>query len=151
MLDGNVTVRVYNKCKHDIGVILLNGLGTNIKVGGFAIMTVNDVLYIESSCTYDHFFTEHMLVATDFSGKEIALEEFGFVFSDSNPKVHLNDEEISAKLNQSLKKMSAWLEEIEEPSELHAIYLVAKQMNLTHDKIKALKGKMPDKDWLDEM
>ena len=64
--------------------------------------------------------------------------------------VHMNDDEISAMLKKSVKQVEAWLENIEDPAELHAIYLKAKEMDLSAAKLKILTAKMPTKDFLGE-
>lgn len=52
--------RVYNRCKHDIGVSLMNGMQTNIKAGSFKVLTVDDIQYIESICNGTKFFSSKM-------------------------------------------------------------------------------------------
>ena len=42
--------RVNNRCKHDIGVTLMNGMQYNIKAGSFQMLSAMDIQYIESIC-----------------------------------------------------------------------------------------------------
>ncbi len=149
MLNGEKRLRVYNRCKYDIGVSLINGASVAIRAGSFQLLTVNDILYIESICANAKFFSSKMLVAVDDSGKDVAFEQLG-LYPDDTAEPHMNDEEIAAMLKQSVKKIEAWIEPISDPAELDAIYLVAKSMDLPASKTKVLSAKMPDKDWLGE-
>jgi len=148
-MDGEKRFRVYNRCKYDIGVYLINGLGINIRAGSFQMLTVNDILYIENLCTKDKFFSSKRLVIVDDSGKELTLDQIGGYQDDSVPQ-HLNDEEITAMLKKPVKALEAWLADIDSAEELHAIYLIAKEMDLSSSKLKVLKAKLPNKDFLGE-
>jgi hypothetical protein len=110
---------------------------------------MDDIAYIDSICRKKKLFGSGMLEAVDANGKPLNYEQMGVV-EDVENKI-LSDDEISAALKKPLKAFSEWLEGIEDPVELHAIYMVATKMDLPSSKIKVLKAKMPDKDWLDEM
>lgn len=140
--------RVYNRCKYDIGVNLLSGQQANIAAGNFIILTVNDILYIEG-LSKRKVFSAKMLVPVDESNKEVALEDLGG-YPDAYATPHLSDEEIVDKLNKSAKTISAWLDTIEQPEELHAVYKVAKELDLPASKLKVLQAKMPTKDMLED-
>lgn len=148
-MDGEKRFRVYNRCKHDIGVTLTSGQQPNIKAGSFLPLTVNDILYIESICTKRKFFSAKMLVPVSDDGKDLSLEDLGgYVDEDSLP--HMNDEEIISGLKKPFKAFESWLNKIEDPEELHAVYMVARTMDLPASKLKVLKAKAPNKDWLGE-
>lgn len=142
-VNGDTRYRVYNECIYDIGVKLMSGIDVVIKPYSFQLLTVNDILYIESICATRKFFGEKMLVAKDMSGKVVPFEELGLIESDSDNK-HYSKEEIEAALKQTAKKIEAWIENITEPSELHAIIEVAKEMDLSASKLKILTAKVPD-------
>lgn len=147
--NGDMRYRVYNRAIYDVGVRLVNGVEFNIKSGSFQLMTMNDILYIESMCPNSKFFTKKILVPVDDSNKEIELNDIGLVYDESNG--HLTEDEISAALKLPVKKMEAWLNEITDQVELHAIYEVAINLDLPLNKIKILSKKMPNKDWLDKL
>ena len=147
-MDGDKKYRVYNRCKYDIGVNLLSGIQVNIISGSFVVLTVNDILYIEGT-SKRKIFSAKMLVPVDDNNKDIDLENLGG-YTDAYATPHLNDEEIEEKLSKSAKTLAAWLDTIEEPEELHAIYEVAKNMDLPASKLKVLQAKLPNKDMLED-
>lgn len=141
--------RVWNRCKHTIGVQLLNGRSLAIKPNSFQLLSMADIQYIESICRTVRYFSSKMLVPTDERGNALDLNELGVSMCEGDA-VHMNDDEISAMLKKSVKQVEAWLENIEDPAELHAIYLKAKEMDLSAAKLKVLTAKMPTKDFLGE-
>lgn len=147
-MDGDKKLRVYNRCKYDIGVHLMSGQQPNIKAGSFIMLSVNDIMYIEST-SKRKIFSARMLVAVDDNNKDINFEELGG-YTDEYATPHLSDEEIVDRLNKSAKAISVWLNEIDEPEELHAILEVAKTLDLPASKLKVIKNKMPNKDVLED-
>lgn len=149
-MNGDQRLRVWNRCKYDIGVTTTSGIQMNIRAGGFQVLSVNDILYIESVCRGKKFFSSKMLVAMGDDGKELSLEELGG-YADEQSAPHMSDEEIKTMLSKkSAKAIEAWLQEIEDSEELHAIFEVAKKMDLPSSKLKVLNNKMPTKNWLAE-
>lgn len=147
-MDLDKVYRVYNKCRYDIGVKTENGTGKNVRAGSFVLLTGSDILYINDQCSINRFFSKKMLVPVDENNKEVPLSEF---LIEEDAAQHMSAEEIETQLKQTTKKMQAWLDEIDDPSELHAIYETAKEMDLPSSKLKILSQKMPNKDWLDRM
>ena len=141
--------RVYNRCKHIIGVQLVNGRSLMIRPNSFQMLSAEDIAYIESVCRTVRYFSSKILVPTDNHGNEIPLEEFGIPVYEGDA-VHMNDNEINAMLKKPVKQVEAWLNNIEDPAELHAIFLEAKKMDLSAAKLKLLTAKMPNKDFLGE-
>ena len=148
-MDGDKKFRVFNRCKYDIGVNLMSGQQPNIKAGSFIMLSVNDILYIEST-SKRKIFSAKMLVAVDENNNDVSLDELGG-YPDEYTTPHLNDEEIVDRLSKSAKSISAWLQEVEEPEELHAIFEVAKTMDLPASKLKVIQAKMPTKDVLEDI
>lgn len=139
--------RVTNKCKYDIGVKLANNQDVVIKAGSFQLLTADDIVYIESICRNVKFFAKRMLVACDQNGNEVPLDKLG-AFIEEDPNPHKDDSEIEAMLKQSVNKIRAWLDGIDDPVELHAIADVAKNADLSSTKLKVLQEKMPDVDFI---
>lgn len=148
-MNGDIRLKVFNKCHYDIGVTLTTGLSTNIRSGSFAVLTVNDILYIESICARKKFFSSGMLSVVDDNGKELTLEDLGG-YTDTYAEKHFDEDEITAYLRKSAAKLGEWLDTIEDPSELHAIWEVAKGMDLPASKVKLIQAKIPEKDLLKE-
>ena len=147
-MDGDKKFRVYNRCKYDIGVNLLSGVQANITAGNFIRLSVDDILHIEGT-SKRKIFSAKMLVPVDDNGKDVDLETIGG-YPDTYATPHLSDEEIEDKLSKSAKAISAWLDTIEEPEELHAVFEVAKHLDLPASKLKVLQAKLPTKDMLED-
>lgn len=149
MINGDSRYRVWNNAKFDIGIHLMNNVEMNIIPGSFVMLTVNDILFLESRYPNAGLFRKKLLVAMDDNGEELDLLNIGLPAADEN--AHHSDEEIIAVLKGGAKKLETWLEEIDDPAELHAIYEVAKTLDLPVTKVKILKKFMPNKDWLDDL
>ena len=148
-MNGDIRYRVFNRCNHDIGIYVSNGQQSlNIKAGGFVMLSVNDILYVESICNDKKFFSSKMLVAVDNDGKDLTLEEIGG-FTDGSSQVHHSLDEIQENLNKSLAAFKEWIAGIDDPVEIHEIWTVGEQMDLPASKLKVLKAKMPNKDLLE--
>ena len=141
--------RCYNRCKFDIGVVTAEGRQYNIKPDSFALLTMDDIVYIDSICQKKKLFGSGMLEAEDANGKVLTFDQMNIVPDDEH--AILSDEEITAELKKSLKSFTEWINGIDDPVELHAIYTVASRLDLPASKLKVLKAKMPNKDWLDEL
>jgi len=150
MINGDARYRVYNRCGHSIGVYVNNGQQSlNIRPGSFAVLSVNDILYIESICNRKKFFSAKMLVPVDESGKDLRLEDLGG-FSDESAEVHHSAKEIESNLKKPFNAFKSWISKIEDPVELHEIWEVGKKLDLPASKLKILNAKMPNRDLLEE-
>ena len=150
MINGDARYRVYNRCNHAIGVYVNNGQQSlNIRPNSFAVLSVNDILYIESICNHKKFFSGKMLVPVDDNGKDLSLEDIGG-FTDEGTAVHHNVKEIETNLKKPFNAFKSWINKIEDPVELHEIWEVGKKMDLPASKLKILNAKMPNRDLLEE-
>ena len=150
MINPDARYRVYNRCNHDIGVHVSNGqLSVNIKPGSFAVLSVNDILYIESICNHKKFFSANMLVITDDTGKDLSLEDIGG-FTDEDTEIHHSTKEIESNLKKPFNAFKAWINKIDDPVELHEIWEVGKKLDLPASKVKVLQSKIPNRDLLQE-
>lgn len=141
--------KVFNRCKYDIGVSLLNGRQMSIKAGSFQLMTAGDILYIESICNRNKLFSQKMLVPVGSDGNDIELDQLGMHPEEDLP-VHMDDKSIEGMLKMSAKKIEEWISSIEDPAELHGIYEVAMKMDLPQSKLKILSTRMPEKDFIED-
>lgn len=141
--------RVYNECKYDIGVRLVNGQEIVIRHNSFQMLTADDINYIESVCTEIKFFAKKMLVPKDEHGEVLDFQKLG-MFVEEDPFPHLTDDEIAQKFKQPIKKIEEWLAGVEDPAELHGIAEVAKTLDLPASKLKVLNAKMPERDLVNE-
>lgn len=146
---SDIRYRVKNTCRYDIGVKTTNNASVLIEAGSFQMLTSDDIAYIESICHVNKFFAMRMLVPYDAQGNEVPLEELGLYVGD-DVKKHLDDTTIESMLKQSVKKVEAWLSEIDDPAELDAVVSVARRMDLPASKLKVITAKVPNNDILDD-
>ena len=146
LMNGDAKVRVENRCNYDIGVTLTSGQKPNIRAKSFLPLSVDDILYIESIARGRKPFSSGQLVPV-VNGKDLTLEELGG-YTDTYAVKHFSEAEIQANLGKSAKAIEAWLAEIEDPVELHAIGQAAKSMDLPRSKMKVVQAKIPNIDLL---
>ena len=135
-------------CRYDIGVTLPNGVSVLIPAGGFQLLTADDIAYIEGICMVDKFFSKRMLVPFNSKNEEVKLEDVGMIPMEDEAK-HLTDEEITAMLKGTVKKLEVALNSVDDPAELHAIAEMAIKLDLPASKMKLIEAKVPNMDLLE--
>lgn len=140
--------KVYNDRQYDYGIITSNNMHKNIKPGSFIMLTEDEILFIEAQCVPEKrpFSTGKLRVV--MTQKDKKLEDIGIVKDEST--AYLSTSEITNMLKGRVNQLQSWLSGITEPDYLHEIFLVAKELDLPKTKIQILKGKMPDKNFIDE-
>ena len=138
--------RVYNRCRHDIGVKFQDGRQYNIKPGKFVFMDKNDIAMVENSGKSDKSFAQGKLVATDDNDNPVDIKALFRIAPAEEKDKHHTDDEIKQKLSQTAKKFETWINEITDEVELYNIWMVAKDMDLPASKLKILKDKMPNRE-----
>lgn len=133
-----------NPQKFDVGIITPDKpQGVNIRPGSFALVNQYELNYLYS---ISNILQTGILCVDDNDAD--AMLELGI---DQATDPHfIKDEEIKKKLGGTVKKVREWLDTVEEEHILDRIYDVAKTMNLSVDKIKALQEKMPNRNFLDD-
>lgn len=149
MANNNELYRVYNKTKYSIGVQFPDGRNYNIRQNNFLLLDANDIAMIENQCRKKRFISSGMLVPMSEKDEPVDLMELFRIQSVDDGEKHMEDDDIKSKLSMSLKKLEAWIEPIEDETELYAIWSVAKEMDLPASKLKVLKAKIPNKEWLE--
>lgn len=147
-MDGLTILRVYNNTNYDIGITLSSGQKPVIRTGSFLPITVNDILYIESTALRSKPFSSRLFVIKNNKNEELTLEDVGG-FTDPYAKKHFDADEIAANLSKSAKAIAAWLADIEDPIELDAIRDIAEKMDLQGSKLKVIQAKIPNKNLLE--
>lgn len=149
MTNNNELYRVYNKTKFSIGVQFPDGRNYNIKPNNFLLLDANDIAMIENQCSKKRFISQRMLVPMNEKDEPVDLMQVFRIQNNEEADEHMEDSDIKAKLAMTVKKVEAWLEPIEDETELYAIWSVAKAMDLPASKLKVLKAKIPNKEWLE--
>ena len=134
-------IKVYNDNHFDVGAIPLNGQGINIKAGSFALLTEDDIAFIESQCRFDKrlFGTGKLRIDKK---DEPRMEEFGVVKSEEN--FHPTAEEIEKYLKGSLANLNKWLNTVTDKALLFEVYEKAKEADLSMSKMRVIKEFLPD-------
>ena len=149
MTNSNELYRVYNKTKYAIGVQFPDGRAYNIRPNNFLLLDANDIAMIENQCRRKKFISQKMLVPMNEQDEPVdVMGLFRIQEADEGDK-HLDEDDLKVKLNQSIKKMEAWLNTVTDESELYAIWDAAKQMDLPASKLKILNAKIPNREWLE--
>ena len=147
-MDGTTLFRVYNRTNYDIGITLTSGQKPVIRANSFLPLSVNDILYIESTALRSKPFSAKILVAEDDNHKEMSLEDLGG-YTDPYTEKHYDVDEITAQLEKSAKSIANWIKDIENPVELDAIRAIAEQMDLPGSKLKIIQAKVPNRNLLE--
>lgn len=136
-------IKLMNPQKFDVGIVTLeNKVGINIRAGSFALVSPDDIAYLAS---ISDVFRRGILRVEE---KNVAVMQEVGIDQTADPN-YITDEEIQKKLSGTVKKLREWLGTVEEGHILDRIYDTAVGMNLSADKLRALKDRMPDKDFLD--
>lgn len=135
-------VKVYNRCKHNYGVTTAAGTSINIKPGSFAMLTEDDIAYIQSIVlTSKSPFASGKLVVGDEKGAKV-MEDLGI---DKNESNYLEDDAaIEKKLKGTNASVKKWLEGITDAAILSNIVEIAKGLDLPNSKLKMLEEKYPN-------
>lgn len=137
-------IKLWNPQKFDVGIITPeNKLGINIQAGSFALVSEDDIAYL---ATISDVFRKGILKVEE---KNLDVMQ-GVGIDQQNDPHFISNEEIQKKLSGTAKKIKEWLGTIDEAYILDRIYDVAMGMNLSLDKIKILKEKMPNKEFIND-
>lgn len=134
-------IRVSNKRKYDIGLILANGTERVVHPGSFVLLSRTDIEYLISIAP--SLFEGEKQLAIDDKELEVQLG----VLETPQDEI-LDAEVIRKKLSQRVGLMKEWLEEIHEPYLLDSVYDVAMTMDLPASKLQVLQEKMPDREFI---
>ena len=145
-------LKLVNPQKFDVGIRTQDRpMGMNIKAGSFVLVSEEDINYlatISSVLQRGLLRIENMAGAQEDAASDVAAS---IGIDVNNDPLFADDEDIRKHLSSTPKKIGEWLETITEPFMLDRIYDVAMAMdNLTAPKLKVLKTRMPDKDFIGE-
>ena len=137
-------MRLNNPNKFAVGIITPEKeYGVNILPGAFTMVTENEVDYLMATST---LLQEGKLVLSGEKQKQLA-DTMGIKMEDNAN--FMTDEEIKKKLNANANTLRKWLNSGEiHPYVLERIATLAKDMNLSLNKIQVLQEKLPDFDFM---
>ena len=137
-------IKLWNPQKFDVGIVTPeNKLGINIQAGSFALVSEDDIAYL---ATISDVFRKGILKVEE---KNLDVMQ-GVGIDQQNDPHFISNEEIQKKLSGTTKKIKEWLGTIDEAYILDRVYDIAMGMNLSLDKIKILKEKMPNKEFIND-
>lgn len=145
-------IKLVNPQKFDVGVRTQDRpMGMNIKAGSFVLVSKDDVSYISSiSNVIQRGLLRFENLADDKEDTAHEMEMSLGIDPENDPHF-ADDEDIKKHLAMTPKKLGEWLDTITESFVLDRVYDVAMSMeNLTAPKLKVLKNKMPDRDFIGE-
>ena len=134
-------IKVYNKRKYDIGLILANGTERVVHPGSFVMLSRNDIEFLMSIAP--SLFEGEKQLAIEDKALEVQLG----VIENEQEEI-LDAEVIRKKLAQRVGMMKVWLDAINEPYLLDAVYDVAVTMDLPASKLQVLQEKMPNREFI---
>ena len=137
-------MRLNNPNKFAVGIITPEKeYGVNILPGAFTMVTQDEVDYLMATST---LLQEGKLVLAGEKQKELA-DTMGIKMEDNAN--FMTDEEIKKKLNANANTLRKWLNSGDiHPYVLERIATLAKDMNLSLNKIQVLQEKLPDFDFM---
>ena len=137
-------MRLNNPNKFAVGIITPEKeYGVNILPGAFTMVTQDEVDYLMATST---LLQEGKLVLAGEKQKQLA-DVMGIKMEDNAN--FMTDEEIKKKLNANANTLRKWLNSGEiHPYVLERIATLAKDMNLSLNKIQVLQEKLPDFDFM---
>lgn len=123
-------VKVFNKNKHHVGIIPLNGIGRDIAPGSFALLDPDDIAYLMSTTTL-------------FSSKHLTLDDNEIIETLGVSKEEIStddDATILTKLKSSnIPALKKYLSTIKELHLRKRVAALAKESDLNTSKIKLIE------------
>ena len=137
-------IRLTNPQKFNVGIVTIDKpYGINIAPGAFTIVTKDDLDYLMATSG----LIQEGILRVQGEMQEEVLQSVGIEKEDNAN--FMDDEEIRRKLSGNANQLRKWLESNEiKPYVFEKIADIAKEMNLSMNKIKVLQEKMPDYDFM---
>ena len=123
-------VKVYNRNKHDVGIVLMNGIPRNVVAGSFMLLDEDDIAFLMSTTTV--FTGHHLSIEDDEVIADLGVEK-DEVFVPTDDDI---EKKLKSSNNASLKK---YLEGITELHLRKRICQIAKGLDLPASKIKLIE------------
>lgn len=137
-------MRVNNPNPYPVGIITPEKpYGVNIAPNAFTMCTQDEIDYLAATST---LFADGVLRLAGEKQKELA-DAIGVTMEDNAN--FMSDEDIKKKLSGNANQLRKWLNSDDiKPYVLNKIAEIAKNMNLSLNKIQVLQEKLPDFDFM---
>lgn len=137
-------IKLRNPQKFNVGIVTIDKpYGINIAPGAFMIVSKDDIDYLSATST----LLQRGVLRIEGEGKDELNEQMGI--ETENNANFMSDEDIKKKLSGNAAQLKKWLNTGEiEPYVLAKIAELAKEMNLSANKLQVLQEKLPDFDFI---
>ena len=139
-------LRVYNRTKINIGIVTMSGMSMNVEPGQMLMLAIKDILMLENNYPKLALFSKHLFEAVDETNEVVSLSDMGG-YDIVQEETYTPDEEIREKFKLSAKKLSEWLQGINDEMILERVYQIAQEEDLPKSKVDIIKEKTPNKEW----
>jgi hypothetical protein len=139
-------IRLSNPQKFNVGIITIDKpYGLNIAPGSFTVVSKDDIDFLMATST----LLQKGVLRVEGEQKKEVMDQMG-VKEEDNANF-MSDEDIKKKLSMNANQLKKWLNSDEiEPYVLDKIATIAKDMNLSMNKIQILQEKIPGFEFLEK-
>ena len=139
-------IRLSNPQKFNVGIVTIDKpYGLNIAPGSFTVVSKDDIDFLMATST----LLQKGVLRVEGEQKKEVMDQMG-VKEEDNANF-MSDEDIKKKLSMNANQLKKWLNSDEiEPYVLDKIATIAKDMNLSMNKIQILQEKIPGFEFLEK-
>ena len=139
-------IRLNNPNKFAVGIITPeHEFGLNILPGAFTMVTQDEIEYLMATST---LFSNGVLRLPEDKQNELA-SAMGIEMEDNAN--FMSDEDIKRKLSANMNQFKKWLDGLEaEPYVMDRVAEIAKNMNISINKVQLLQDKMPNYEFIEK-
>lgn len=139
-------IRLSNPQNFNVGIVTIDKpYGLNIAPGSFTVVSKDDIDFLMATST----LLQKGILRVEGEQKKEIMDQMG-VKEEDNANF-MSDEDIKKKLSMNANQLKKWLNSDEiEPYVLDKIATIAKDMNLSMNKIQILQEKIPGFEFLEK-
>ena len=139
-------IRLSNPQNFNVGIVTIDKpYGLNIAPGSFTVVSKDDIDFLMATST----LLQKGVLRVEGEQKKEIMDQMG-VKEEDNANF-MSDEDIKKKLSMNANQLKKWLDSDKiEPYVLDKIATIAKDMNLSMNKIQILQEKIPGFEFLEK-